>query len=367
MPGRRTASRGRRSSARRRATSGRSSRRNGARSLVAGLDSATSGSRSSSVARRFTNVELPRRSVVGSSASASLSARFSAAIAPVVALALPTRSARSSRRSAIAVTVREELTMKRVRASSSSRRLVDQPARAREQRVEVLRGLGGLLALAVELGLEALDDALQVRARLRVERVEELVEVDRGGRRGGRQRRVLGQRAARVRAGRERDVAVGDARQRRQPDDRLRALAQRRVGLLDADPDRRLVVGRQLDLVDRADRAPADLDVVALRPAGPRSRRSACTRARSRNGEQVDRQRRDERDAEQDQRSGPASRGYSMPSGPCEAPDRNWRTNWLSESKSSSAGPDSTIRPFHSTAMYSATRLADMMSCVITT
>jgi hypothetical protein len=29
----------------------------------------------------------------------------------------------------------------------------------------------------------------------------------------------------------------------------------------------------------------------------------------------------------------------------------------LSELNSSSAGPDSTIRPFHSTAMYSATRL----------
>ena len=49
-------------------TSGRSSRRNGARSLVAGLDASTSTSRSSSVARRFTNVVLPRRSVVGSSA-----------------------------------------------------------------------------------------------------------------------------------------------------------------------------------------------------------------------------------------------------------------------------------------------------------
>ena len=100
-------------------TSGRNSRRNGARSFVAGLDSATSGARSSSVARRFTNVELPRRRVVGSSASASLSARFSEAIAPVVAFALPTRSARSSRRSAIAVTAREEETMKRVSASSS--------------------------------------------------------------------------------------------------------------------------------------------------------------------------------------------------------------------------------------------------------
>ena len=58
---------------------------------------------------------------------------------------------------------------------------------------------------------------------------------------------------------------------------------------------------------------------------------------------------------------------YSMPSGPREAPERNCRTNMLSELNSSSAGPDSTMRPFHSTAMYSATRLADMMSCVITT
>ena len=58
---------------------------------------------------------------------------------------------------------------------------------------------------------------------------------------------------------------------------------------------------------------------------------------------------------------------HSMPSGPREAPERNCRTNMLSELNSSSAGPDSTMRPFHSTAMYSATRLADMMSCVITT
>ena len=64
---------------------------------------------------------------------------------------------------------------------------------------------------------------------------------------------------------------------------------------------------------------------------------------------------------------GGAGDRHSIPNGPCEAPARNWRTNWLSESNSSSAGPDSTIRPFHSTAMYSATRLADMMSCVITT
>src|SRR5689334_244298 len=38
--------------------------------------------------------------------------------------------------------------------------------------------------------------------------------------------------------------------------------------------------------------------------------------------------------------------GYSIPSGPRASPERNCLTNWLSELKSSSAGPDSTIRPF---------------------
>ena len=52
------------------ATSGRRSRRNGASSFVAGLDAATSGSRSSSVARRLTNVVFARRRVSGSSVSA---------------------------------------------------------------------------------------------------------------------------------------------------------------------------------------------------------------------------------------------------------------------------------------------------------
>src|SRR5919204_5677022 len=59
--------------------------------------------------------------------------------------------------------------------------------------------------------------------------------------------------------------------------------------------------------------------------------------------------------------------GYSIPSGPLASPERNCRTNWLSELNSSSAGPDSTIRPFQRIAMYSATLRADMMSCVITT
>src|SRR4051812_16323851 len=56
-----------------------------------------------------------------------------------------------------------------------------------------------------------------------------------------------------------------------------------------------------------------------------------------------------------------------MPRGPRASPDRNCRTNWLSELNSSSAGPDSTILPFQRIAMYSATRRADMMSCVMTT
>src|SRR4051812_27917144 len=49
---------------------------------------------------------------------------------------------------------------------------------------------------------------------------------------------------------------------------------------------------------------------------------------------------------------------YSIPSGPRASPERNCLTNWLSELNSSSAGPDSTIRPFQRIAMYSATRLA---------
>ena len=132
-------------------TSGRSSRRNGARSLVAGLDSATSTSRSSSVARRFTNVVLARRSVVGSSSSARESATFSAAIAPAVAFALLTRPERSSRRSATAVTalrgVHEEAGQRALVLGD----LVGEHARGRQQRVEVLGRLADLLALALVL------------------------------------------------------------------------------------------------------------------------------------------------------------------------------------------------------------------------
>ena len=131
------------------------------------------------------------------------------------------------------------------------------------------------------------------------------------------------------------------------------------------DLDGRLVVVRQLDRLDRAHAPAAHLHVVVghelarvleqqgvLGPA-PAAEQQQPRRERDDQGECEDR--------------GGAGDRHSIPSGPWDAPARNWRTNWLSELNSSSAGPDSTIRPFHSTAMYSATRFADMMSCVITT
>jgi len=55
---------------------------------------------------------LAWRSVLGSSPSARASATFSSPIAWAVVFEFETRLARSSRRDAIAVTVRDELTMK---------------------------------------------------------------------------------------------------------------------------------------------------------------------------------------------------------------------------------------------------------------
>ena len=61
--------------------------------------------------------------------------------------------------------------------------LVEQAAGGGERRVEVDERLVHLLALALELLGGALEDVLEVLARLVVEGVEELVEVDRRGRR----------------------------------------------------------------------------------------------------------------------------------------------------------------------------------------
>jgi len=56
----------------------------------------------------------------------------------------------------------------------------------------------------------------------------------------------------------------------------------------------------------------------------------------------------------------------SIVSGPSAEPLRNWRTNAFSEENIRSASPASTIRPFHSTAMYSPICRAEAMLCVTT-
>ena len=308
---------------------------------------------------------LARRSVVGSSPSASDRATFSEPIAPAAAFALPTSAERSSRRPASVELSRPVSTMKRVRAASSS---VSSPTSRREVDSSGLKYSAAMPASASLPSYwvgEALDDVLERAARLRVERVEDLVEVD------DRRRRVRGEHRAVVELGRvagshgQGDVAVGDARQRRQPDRRLGALAQRREGLLDLHGHRGLVVVGELDVGDRAHAAAADLDVVV---AHELARVLEHERVLVTGAAAEEQQPGEDRDG-QDQREGgeSAAEAHSIPSGPCEAPARNWRTNWLSELNSSSAGPDSTIRPFQSTAMYSATRLADMMSWVMTT
>src|SRR5437588_26336 len=106
--------------------------------------------------------------------------------------------------------------------------LVDQVVGGAGRGVEVARRLVGLAASALVLLRRALDHLLEADPGPGVERVEQLVEVDRrrglGGGKGGP---VLERRRA-VRPRRERDVAVRDARQRRLADHRLGPLVQRR-------------------------------------------------------------------------------------------------------------------------------------------
>ena len=208
-------------------TSGRSARKNGARSFVAGFDSATSTSRSPRAARRFTNVVFALRSVGGSRPSARASAAFSSPIARAVAFAFDTRSARSSRRSAIAPTTVAVSTMKSSNCSSSRTSSRVRRRGRGQRRVEVLGGLVGLLRLAVVLGRAALDDLLEPLARLRVERVEELVEVHRRGGVVGVDLAAVVDLVGVVGARGERHVAARDARERAHADDGVGALVQR--------------------------------------------------------------------------------------------------------------------------------------------
>ena len=75
---------------------------------------------------------------------------------------------------------------------------------------------------------------------------------------------------ARVRAwaGLQVDVAVGDTGERGLADDRLGAVAERPVLVVEREGDLRLAVAGQLDVLDRPDGGAADLDLVALDQLG---------------------------------------------------------------------------------------------------
>ena len=190
-PSRRTSVRRSRIVGREAATSGRSSRRNGAsslrRRLGLGDEHVEVVERRAQVDERRVRAPQRRRQQTERARERDVLVRRSRA---AVAFVLPTRSARSSRFSASAVTRREESTRKRVRLSSSS---VTSPTSRRDVDRNGLKYFAASPAsppLPRNWRGEALDDVLEVAARLRVERVEELVEVDDGRRRGGRQRRA---------------------------------------------------------------------------------------------------------------------------------------------------------------------------------
>ncbi len=86
------------------AAKARASLRNGPSCLATGSEASTSGSTSLSALRRFTKVVLARRMKGGSCSIESASASFWSPSARVVSFRFPIRPARSSRRSATAVT-----------------------------------------------------------------------------------------------------------------------------------------------------------------------------------------------------------------------------------------------------------------------
>ena len=244
--------------------SGRSSARNGRSFLATGLESSTSGSRSSSAARRFRNVVFARRRNGGSCSTESASSCWREPIALVVVARWSTRPARSSLRSARSVTRLEDETTKR----SSSRESELSSRNSREDAcsdgIQVQQAGVELVAAQPVLVGGALDDGLEVLARLRVERVEDLVEVDRRRRVVLVDHAAVGDRRGLAAGKAQVDVAVGDAGDGGLPDGGERAAAQRRVVLVDLQGQLRLAVGRQLDVRDLAGRDAGYLHEVAL-------------------------------------------------------------------------------------------------------
>ena len=184
------------------------------------------------------------------------------------------------------------------RSSSGVSRLSSRNSRldAASDGLRYVDALVELLALALDLAGRAVDHALQRLARLGVERVEELVEVDRGGRRVLLDDALVGDLLGALRRQAEVDVAVGDAGERGLADGGEGAVAQRRVVLVDLHRDLGLAVVGEVDVGDLADGRAADLHEVALdelggvleagldrvAAAGPDSRRTATTTATTR-------------------------------------------------------------------------------------
>ncbi len=143
------------------------------------------------------------------------------------------------------------------------RELTGQVGGRDEEGSDVLGALGGLLGTpGIPIGLAA-DEVAQSLAGIRVERVEQDVEVDR---RGGVVRLdptavvdLLGV----VGPGLDRDIAVGDCRQRGRANGRLGARVQGRELLVDLHRDNRLGAIVELDDRDRPDRRAADADLSA--------------------------------------------------------------------------------------------------------
>ena len=124
------------------------------------------------------------------------------------------------------------------------------------------------LPLPLICAAEPRDDAGERLARRGVEGVEELVEVDGGGRRVLLDHAAVGDLLAALGRHAQVDVAVGDARQRGLADRGERAAAQRRVVVLELHRDLGLAVRREVDVLDGADRRAARLDEVALHQLG---------------------------------------------------------------------------------------------------
>ena len=143
--------------------------------------------------------------------------------------------------------------------------LGEQRAARRHRRVQVLPRRLGRRALVRELGRRALDQVLEALERRRVQRVEQLVDVDRAGRSRGRNDPARGDLGRVARTQPQVDVAVGDPRQRGQPHRRLGPLVQRRVvRVADVEGQLRLPAARQRDVRHRPDGVAGDLDLVAL-------------------------------------------------------------------------------------------------------